>query len=122
MFRDALCALYLLVQKRIQIQIRNVDLLSAEQYIDEYEKFKNLLETVYADTKRKKEQSNVTIAFLHFASVFCQIENEDTIAKWKGMVRLLETGFDKKAINESERELIAAILLITTEIRSKQGI
>ncbi|MFQ5976654.1 MAG: hypothetical protein ACE5OZ_00830 [Candidatus Heimdallarchaeota archaeon] len=96
--------------------------MSAEQYIDEYEKFKNLLETVYADTKRKKEQSNVTIAFLHFASVFCQIENEDTIAKWKGMVRLLETGFDKKAINESERELIAAILLITTEIRSKQGI
>lgn len=109
-------------QKGIQIQIRNVGLLSAEQYIDEYEKFKDLLETVYVDSKRKKEQSNITIACLHFASVFCQIKNEETIAKWKGMVRLLETGLSKKTLSESERELIAAILLITTEIRSKQGI
>lgn len=98
-----------------------MELLSTEQYIDEYDRFKRLFEAVYAEIKRKKEHSNIAIAFLHLTSVYGEIEMEEMVGKWKGMIRILEAGIDKKMLPESERELIAAMLLLSTEIRSKQA-
>ncbi|MFX0114976.1 MAG: hypothetical protein ACFFB3_10555 [Candidatus Hodarchaeota archaeon] len=95
--------------------------MSTEQYIDEYDRFKRLFEAVYAEIKRKKEHSNIAIAFLHLTSVYGEIEMEEMVGKWKGMIRILEAGIDKKMLPESERELIAAMLLLSTEIRSKQA-
>jgi hypothetical protein len=99
-----------------------VELVSTEKYIDEYDRFKRLFEVVYADIKRKKEHSNIAIAFLHLSSVYGEIEMEEMVGKWKGMMKLLEQGLGRKDITESERELIAAMLLLSTEMRYKDEI
>jgi hypothetical protein len=96
--------------------------LSAEQYIDEFERFKRLLETANKVIKRKKEQSNVAIGLLHLMTVYLKKDAEQVLPTWKGMMKLLEQGLDKKEITESERELIAAILLLSTEIRYREEI
>lgn len=96
--------------------------MSAEQYIDEFERFKRLLETANKEIKRKKEQSNVAIGFLHLLTVYLKKDIEEVLPTWKGMIKLLEQGLDKKEITESERELIAAILLLATEIRYREEI
>lgn len=96
--------------------------MSTEQYIDEYDRFKRLFEAVYAEIKRKKEHSNIAIAFLHLTSAYGEIKIEEMVGKWKGMMKLLEQGLGKKDITESERELIAAMLLLSTEIRYKDQI
>jgi hypothetical protein len=109
-----------LLQLEKQTKARKVEFLSAEQYIDEYDRFKDLFEAVCRETKRKKDQPKLPIAFLHLTSAYGEIEMDEMVGKWKGMIRMLETGFDKKTLPEGERELIAAMLLLSAEIRSKQ--
>ncbi len=95
--------------------------MSSEKYIDEFERFKNYLDTIRKEEKRKKEQSSLPFVFLYLLSLHLKSSTEELVGKWKGMMRLFDAGLDKKIMSESERELVATILLLTAEMRGEES-